>query len=65
MMMSKVNILVHEQYRDMLAVSLLQLAKLHKKECNGECGISLFPIREIVAQLLERPLTDDETRILS
>lgn len=61
-----ISINIEFQYRDMIACSILQLAKEHKSSCtSSECGVVFFPFRDICKQLLERELTEEEYRILS
>lgn len=57
---------IEPQYRDMIACSILQLAKEHKSSCTSpDCIVMFFPFRNICKQLLEQELTEDEYRILS
>lgn len=64
--MAKLNIEIESAYRDMVAYSILYMAKEHRAVCNSSnCGINLFPFRSIIEQLLERPITDEERNILS
>jgi hypothetical protein len=59
-------ILIDPPYEDLIAYSILKMADEHKKNCIGiECAVTLFPLRRLVSQLLDRPLTDEELKILS
>jgi len=55
------------QFAEMAAYSILKIAAEHKKfTCIGEgCNVTLFPLRSIIEQLLDRQLSHDEIRILS
>jgi len=49
----------------MAADSILILATEHKKNCNGQCSVSLFPLRSVIEKLKNRNLTEEELKILS
>lgn len=64
--MAKVNITIESTYRDMIASSILNLVREHRLNCtNSDCGVTLFPFRELIEQLFERPLTKEEKKLLS
>jgi len=42
------------------ADSLLELVKEHKKNCDGECSISMFSLREPYKQLRDRDYLEPE-----
>lgn len=44
---------------------ILELAMEHKKHCNGECTISLYMVGMLYGDLLDRKLTDEESKIFS
>jgi len=50
---------------EMAADSILILATEHKKNCNGQCSVSLFPLRSVIEKLKNRNLTEEELKILS
>jgi preprotein translocase subunit SecB len=65
-MSKRTVILINPKYGDLIADSILKMADEHKKNCIGaECTVTLFPLRKLVSQLLDRLLTDEELRILS
>lgn len=61
------SIQIDVRYSDMIAYSILKMADEHKKtSCPGsECTVTLFPLRDLIKQLLDRPLVNEELRILS
>ena len=59
-------VMIQPQFVDMIAYSILKMAEDHKKQCIGrECAVTLFPLRTVVEQLLDRKLTIEESKILS
>jgi len=58
---------IPEQFSAMISYSILIMADEHKRiSCKGEkCGVTLFPLRDLIKQLLGRPLSDEELKILS
>ena len=46
-----------------LSLNLLNLAKEHKRKCNGDCCVSLFLIGQVYQKLIKRNLTKKERLI--
>lgn len=58
--MIEARITVDESTKE-LARTIIILSREHKDSCDGSCDISLFPLRYLVAALLGRELTIEES----
>lgn len=45
---------------ELAADTILELVKEHKKNCTGECSISMFSLRELYKQLRGRDYLEPE-----
>lgn len=60
-----IQIKIPKQYKEILVNTLFELAKDHRYRCDGSCSISLFVLRDIIEQLIDRPLEHEEFKIFS
>lgn len=56
---------MEEKIANIRAATLLELCREHKKNCDGDCNLSMFLMRDVYEDLIGRELTDEEKDVFT